>query len=621
MEHLLPHYEREVGLLSRHLTEFAQRFPKIAARIGLAGSHVDDMHVDRMIQTFALLSARIDQKLDDAYPQFAEALLEGIYPQYLRTIPSCAIASFDPSSMFGQLTTPLIIPRGTMLDANAAPCRFRTVYDVTLTPLRIEAAGYSPAVFAPAAARIPTDTTGIISLTFASEAASQSFDATIPFGPIRIHLAGGKQLLPALTDALLLNASTAYFEIDGNRRWIKLPRIPIEGVGFDSNENLLPDEPSTPSQYFRSLIEYFTFPDKFDFIDIDLGLIRHAAHNTGSRLTLHVAVRNVGSDSNTAQVLTTLDTHAFRLFCTPVVNLFERAATPIQPTSRDASYPIVPIPLATGVPLSVYSINGVYLKNSNESDDDEAVTEHAMSREQLLPYRAPNHAQRSTTPYWIAHRDPEAGPNAALATCWLSLLDLEGRPTNPLDPQIDVSVMATNGDMPSRIPIGAPDSDLLYEGSALACPITLLSQPTLPLAMPREGALWRVLSALASHPLDLSRASLPDLKAFLHLHAPRSNVIAQRCIDAITGIDCQPATKWLSLASAFPSFVRGIEILMSMTESSMRDVSLHRVATVMDPLFSRYAPSNSFSQLIVLSAETGEELLRCAPRPGTRPLL
>lgn len=79
MDHLLSHYEREVGLLTRNLAEFARRFPKIAARLGMTGGHVEDPHVDRMVQTFALLAARVDAKLEDDYPQFTEALLEIAY--------------------------------------------------------------------------------------------------------------------------------------------------------------------------------------------------------------------------------------------------------------------------------------------------------------------------------------------------------------------------------------------------------------------------------------------------------------------------------------------------------------------------------------------------------------
>lgn len=624
MDHLLSHYEREVGLLTRSLAEFARRFPKIAARLGMTGGHVEDLHVDRMVQTFALLAARVDAKLDDDYPQFIEALLEIAYPQYLRTVPSCAVASFDPAVLLDQLTEPLTIARGTMLDANAAPCRFRTVYDVTLSPLRIHSARYSPATLAPAAARIPAEVTGIISITFTSESASQAFDDAIPAAPVRVHLSGERPLVAALSDTLLLRVSAAYVEVDESGHWTRLSKVPIEAAGFAEGERLLPNEGDTSAQSFRHLIEYFAFPEKFDFIDVDLGRIRRAASaEAARRLTLHVAVRGTAHDSATAPILATLNTNTFRLFCTPVVNLFERAATPIQLTSGEAAYPIMPIPLATGIPLSVYSVEAVHLGERTKSDENKTLNaSRATSRTQVWPYRAFNHARPadSSAIYWLAYRDPEAPADRA-AEFQLTLVDLKGRNVHPRSPQVDVDVLATNGDMPSRLPIGAPDSDLLYEGSALACPITLLSRPTLPTASPRGDVLWRVLSALAPHPVDLTRTGLPALKELLRFHAPRSGVVAQRCIDAIISLDYKPAIRWISLDNQFPSFVRGMEIVLSFSEAATRDVSLYRFSAVMDQFFGPYAQSNSYVQLVVLAAESGKELLRWPPRAGTQPLV
>ncbi|QDH29945.1 type VI secretion system baseplate subunit TssF, partial [Burkholderia pseudomallei] len=43
---------------------------------------------------------------------------------------------------------------------------------------------------------------------------------------------------------------------------------------------------------FQYLIEYFAFPEKFDFVDIDLERIRRAARAPHARLlTLHIAIR------------------------------------------------------------------------------------------------------------------------------------------------------------------------------------------------------------------------------------------------------------------------------------------------------------------------------------------
>ncbi|WP_081076629.1 type VI secretion system baseplate subunit TssF [Burkholderia cepacia] len=102
---------------------------------------------------------------------------------------------------------------------------------------------------------------------------------------------------------------------------------------------------------------------------------------------------------------------------------------------------------------------------------------------------------------------------------------------------------------------------------------------------------------------------------------PRANVIAQRSIDAITGLDYQPAIKWMSLASQFPSFVRGVEIIVSLDEGALRDVTLSLFAQVLDRLFAPYAPANSYVQLIFRSAQRRTELLRRPAQPGIRPVL
>lgn len=624
METLLPHYEYEVGLLLRGLTEFTRHYPKIGARLGIRNGH-GDLHVDRMIQTFALLAARIDAKLEDSYPEFTEALLETLYPHYLRTVPACAIAQFDPTALFNQLTTPLTVARGTSLDANAATCRFRTVYDVTLSPLRVHSARYAPATLIPAAIQLPADVTGIVSIAFASATPSETFDAAIPSDLVRTHLSGDRALVAALTDALLQRACAAFVEVDQSGRWSALSKIPIEVVGFDESEQLLPKEPVNTSIAFQYLIEYFAFPEKFDFVDVDLGRMRRAARAPNARLlTLHVAIRGLAEKSSAGQAINGLDATTFQLFCTPVVNLFKRDATPIQLTSTDTAYPVTPVPLQTGVPLDVYSIDAVHLGDRTQSDQNKVAMVRQTARTTVLPYHAFSHGRPAdpAIAYWTAFQDPHAAADASRSPLLLSLVGLEGNAVHPKRPQVDVDVTATNGDLPSRLPIGAPDSDLLHEGAALACPIRLLTRPTLPSKPPRgHDSLWRILAGMSLHPFDLTQLGLKAFKDFLRLHAPRASVIAQRGIDAITGLDYQPAIKWMSLASQFPSFVRGVEIIVSVDEGALRDVTLSLFARVLDRFFAPYVPTNSYVQLVLRSALSGTELLRRPAQPGIRPVL
>ena len=92
MDQLLPYYEQELGFLRRHSREFSERYPRIAGKLLIGGEVCEDPHIERMIESFALLNSRIAKRLDDDYPEFTEALLDVLYPHYLRPFPSCSIA-------------------------------------------------------------------------------------------------------------------------------------------------------------------------------------------------------------------------------------------------------------------------------------------------------------------------------------------------------------------------------------------------------------------------------------------------------------------------------------------------------------------------------------------------
>ena len=117
MEQLLPYYESELGYLRRNLREFAERYPRIAGRLLISGEVCEDPHTERMIESFALLNARIARRLDDDYPEFTEALFEVLYPHYLRPFPSCSIARMDVSGAAKQ--------GGASTIARAAPSSIR----------------------------------------------------------------------------------------------------------------------------------------------------------------------------------------------------------------------------------------------------------------------------------------------------------------------------------------------------------------------------------------------------------------------------------------------------------------------------------------------------------------
>ena len=144
---LLKYYNLELQHLREMGAEFAQQFPKIAARLGMNGLEVADPYVERLLEGVGFLAARVHLKLDAEFPRFTQALLETIYPHYLAPTPSMLVARCAPDSSDPNLATGFTIPRGSMLQGQLAgddvtACEFRTAQDVSLWPIEIASATY-----------------------------------------------------------------------------------------------------------------------------------------------------------------------------------------------------------------------------------------------------------------------------------------------------------------------------------------------------------------------------------------------------------------------------------------------------------------------------------------------
>lgn len=90
-DELLPYYARELAILRTLAGDFAQQHPKIAGRLSLGREVSQDPHVERLLQGVAFLTAGVQKRLDDDYPQLTDGLLDLLYPHYLRPVPSMTI--------------------------------------------------------------------------------------------------------------------------------------------------------------------------------------------------------------------------------------------------------------------------------------------------------------------------------------------------------------------------------------------------------------------------------------------------------------------------------------------------------------------------------------------------
>ena len=610
MEGLLPYYERELAFLRQHSRQFAERYPKLAAQLLLSGEGCDDPHVERMIQSFAMLTARVSKKLEDSYPQFTEALLNVLYPHYLRPFPSCSVAHFEHGA--GELSSMPVILRGTELQSRpikGAVCKFRTAWDLELPPVVLADVEFDPMASAPSEVRLPVGANALLSMSINLRGAT--VEAGIgKLKRLRVYIDAEPSVAAALRDALFLRTLKIYVAgADG--RWRIADKQLIGEVGYGDDEALI-DMPSTAHGAYRYLTEYFCFPEKFNFFDINIASLPSSLHGEG-RVVLHIAFGDLRADSDMSRLLQTLTSQNLRLGCVPVVNLFAQRGDPIRITNRDVSYPVV----ADGrraYAYDIYSIDSVC--RVRQTPQGESITE-------FRPFFSLRHGE---TPerngyYWYAQRDPMLAETSPGYETSLSIVDADFDPVQPKTDVLSLKLTCTNRDLPTLMSVGLASGDLFLEGGSSVRSIKLLRKPSQPCRFDhRRDGQWRIISHLSLNHLSLSGSGLGAFQEMLALYDLPRSASNRRQIEGLREMTQVDKTVWMS-GKPFACFVRGVEVRLTLDETSFAGSGLDSFVRCIDRFLGLYVSLNSFIQLVVLSHRTGEELIRCAPRNGDSILL
>ena len=612
MEQLLPYYESELAYLRRNLREFAERYPRIAGRLLMSGEVCEDPHTERMIESFALLNARIARRLDDDYPEFTEALFEVLYPHYLRPFPSCSIARMDISGA-AQQGGAGVIARGTQLNTRpvrGAACTFRTVYPVVVAPVALTGARFSAVIDAPEAVRLPGTASSSISLSLACTAEQGSL-AQLELPGLRVFIDGEPSFCAALRDALFMRTVGAYVEAGSSGRWTALP-VPVRPSGFGEDEALI-DFPARSHAAYRLLTEYFCFPEKFNFFDIDLAALAAAAPPGTRTLTLHLALSGLRSDSNTARMLGTLSTNNVLLGCTPVINLFRQRGEPIRVTHTSAGYPVLG-DARRAFAYEVYAIESLSLVRQ---------TPQGETLVQFRPFYALRHAQtpEDAGHYYAVRRDESLADKSPGFETQVSIVDIDFDPAEVETDTLNIELTCTNRDLPATLSYGQAGGDLFLEGGSSVRSIAFLRKPTASYRFASgRGAHWRLISHLALNHLSLADGGVEAFREMLALYDLPRSPSSQRQIGGIKAIAQRAATTWLA-GNPFTCLVRGVEVRLSIDEEAFVGSGIHAFAQIVERFLALYVHANSFTQLVIVSNKTGEELLICQPRSGDLSLL
>ena len=596
-DELLRYYLEELSYLREMGERFSRSYPKVAGRLELQSDECPDPHVERLIESFAFLTARIQSSLDADFPEIAAELLNVLYPHYLNPVPSMAVAKFDFDRDQGKLTSGFEIPRHTKLFAHADQgqlCRMRTAYPVTLWPIEVSRA----VIDVPERFEFLSGTDAASVLRLRLDSRADPFEV-LEVDSLRFYLHGEPvlvgRLYELLTESLRRVVVLPVDAKSSSPRYIEASNV--VPVGFGEEDEVVPyARHSHPAH--RLLQEYFSFPDKFHFFDVR-GLKGRA---TGTSIDLLFLLDRV------PRTKLLLMPETFSLGCTPVVNLFRKSSEPIRVDHRQTEYRLVG-DMRKERTTEVHSILSV----SGSADSAEGVRDYA-------PFYSFTHGMelRGQKTFWHARRVASTREDMPGTEMLLSFRDLDFRPARPPHEVVYAQLLCTNRALATELPAGA----VLSGDEPVPATVVCLKKPTRPLTPPLGGqTLWRLISHLSLNYLSLGsqQESVRALHEILNLYCFSDAPSLRQQVQGIRSMNTRKISRRLG-GDGWKGFCRGTEITLEFEEAQYVGSSASLLAAVLSRFFALYGSMNSFTQLV--SKRFGREgEKRWPPMAGAKSVL
>ena len=579
------YYQSELSALRQLGRRFAERNPALAPFLAEAGQDPD---VERLLEGFAFLTGRLRQKLDDELPELTHSLMHLLWPNYMRPLPSFSIVQFDPLKHAGPAVT---VARDTAVESvvvNGERCRFRTCYTTDVMPLQLSGLDY-----------VARGERALLSLRL--DMSTEGNLGELVFNSLRLHLAGESYVSQGLYLSLLRHLEGIELQVlDGDGlpiqgAQVRLRPEQVQPVGFAEDQALIP-YPHNTFRGYRHLQEYFAFPEKYLFVDVD-GL--EALHGVPAHLLKQarsVLMRFELVVRGHAPQPPTLDN--VKLYCTPIVNLFQHDAVPVRLDARQDEYLLLPGEYAPGN-ASVFSVDTVTGWRPG-----------GLGYQAYVPFESFEHDGDAAS-YTVRQR--ASAQHAGLDT-WLAVGHGHGHEQETLS----VELTCTNHNLPRQLQVG--DIRQGCEQTPAFVTFRNISVPTPSFAPPLDqDFLWKLISHMSLNYLSLT--DINALKVILETydlpryHDRQAQKISRRRLDALRSIRHEAVDR---LHHGLP--FRGLRVdLCIEPQGFLGQGEVFVFASVLNEFFALYASLNSYHELRVIS--TQGDVYLWPPRMGQQPQL
>lgn len=613
----LEFYSQELQYIREMGHEFAQRYPKIAGRLGLGTTEVEDPYVERLLEGFAFLTGRVQYKLDQEFPAFCEQLLECLQPNALAPIPSMGIVQWFPDLKDPQLLSGPIVPTKTKLTSvhrstRGVPATFRTSQEVQLWPLCIKDVKYQSQPDLPSRLTRSGFDKVVASVSIELELAEGlTFQELNQFDHLDFFINSGDEHAYQFLDHLISNLSVCW--VQTQTQCANGAELSFTHLGFADEHALLP-EGALNFSGFRLIQEMMAFPEKFLFFRV-AGLRRVLGQCMGSVATIHL-----GLNQKQSAIGQSLNANSLSLYCSPVINWFEHRCD--RSTLKGHNKTLLLPDRAHPQDYEIHSIVRVKGYENPHSKGVEIPPLFGPGNQncpQSLGYAIERHVSVESE-----IRMAQGGRSRYLGTDTYLSVQNPKEHTELTGGFAQVSIVAncTNRDLPLILPFGRGQEDFQALSNLPNVTAKMVRSPTRPVSRQHSGRqVWELIEHSSINCLSLIQGekSVEFLQRLLSLYANQTQPDQVALSQSILNIQCDASNEPV-LRRGRSLFVRGLVVRLSLDPEQTAGYGFSIPGAVLAHYFSRFVSVNSFVKTQVVGPQVGFDHVWPA-MAGSRPIL
>ena len=587
---LMSWYERELSFLYTEARAFAEEHPQLGSHLGIGYNSVSDPHVARLLESFALINARLSRQLAEGSTQLSNSLLKIVYPMCLQSLPSTSMIRIAPSRDQSQVAA---LPSGTRFRAYINEdqfCQFQTTRELQLCPFDIMESQFELRPFSFSGIDYPESSTALLKLELGMLDDSRRFSDLAPFSEISIHLQGLARHQAQMYDCLFRHRCQMVL-VNDKEQQVVLSMGQFAAVGFTGRDSMMTHDNSTFLDY-QMMLELFAWPELFfGFRLLDIGdALRQFSCQ---RVTLLVFLEDIAEEQVPA-----LGSIHYSLGCAPVINLFEQIAEPVVVDHRQLSYQLVP---------------DTHSANTLEVQSVQKVLDITGEQPELLPpIYGLKHNDTDHGRFWLYHPPETETDICGQLSVVFPNLETNKNQTMVLSPHL----ICNNGMQVLELPDN-PRLECL-DSIALPAEAKMLMRPTarirrkyniknrLNLLVHLKGAFTSVLQG--SDPAS-------NLRTLMYVYCLRNNSVSTAWLDSLIQMQPRPLVAPLRIGG-HQCFTQGIELIIELDPSRLKQVSIMMFVNLIDFMVAGYAGYHSFIEVVIRLKGDSGDYMRCTRRHG-----